>query len=204
MSEINILIIESNPVIKYGFNHFFETQQNINLIGIFSTQEDAKKVFMDSSIDVVLLTSPDTESLNFIRFIRNEFNTIKIIAFSDSKGVIYIQRFLKSGGNGVLLKTSSLDTIVETIEKVYKGKTIICEEIQQLMQQQKKMLNISLTIRELEMIRLITEGYTNREIANILCLGVETINSYRKDILLKLDVKNTASLVRFALTEKLL
>lgn len=90
-----------------------------------------------------------------------------------------------------------------SVEKVMENETFLCEEIDLLMR--KRTHNpVWLTPREKELLRHIVEGYTNPEIAEKMFLGVETINSYRKNLLIKMGARNTALLVRMALEQKLI
>ena len=95
------------------------------------------------------------------------------------------------------------EEILEGIRNVYAGERYFSEEANAVMNARKENRKLFLTLRETELLSLIVEGYTNKEIADKLFLGVETVNSYRKNLLLKLGVKNTAAMVKLAITENL-
>lgn len=94
------------------------------------------------------------------------------------------------------------EEIKMSVEMAANNASFLCEEIDLLMRKRSKN-PIWLTPREKELLKLIVDGFTNHEIAEKMFLGVETINSYRKNLLIKLGAKNTAILVRMALEEKL-
>ena len=110
---------------------------------------------------------------------------------------------LLNGASGYILKNAMPDEVLEGIESVLNGNTFLCHEVDLLM---KKRLNeqVYLTPRENQLLKLICEGFTNPEIAEQMFLGVETINSYRKNLLFKLNARNTAVLVKIAIEQKLI
>ena len=110
---------------------------------------------------------------------------------------------LDNGASGYILKNALPEEVVEGIETVLKGETFLCHEIDLLMKKKSDEL-IFLTPRETDLLKLICDGYTNPEIAEKLFLGIETINSYRKNLLFKLNARNTAVLVKIALEQKLI
>ena len=110
---------------------------------------------------------------------------------------------LENGASGYILKNCMPEEVVEGIETVLNGETFLCHEVDLLMRK-KTDLQIFLTPREAELLKLICDGYTNPEIAEKLFLGIETINSYRKNLLFKLNARNTAVLVKMALEQKLI
>ena len=110
---------------------------------------------------------------------------------------------LDNGAKGYLLKNSKPEEIIEGIETVNVGEQFLCHEIDLLMRKQTERL-IFLTPRETDLLRLIVKGYTNHEIATELFLGIETINSYRKNLLFKLGARNTAVLVKMAIEQMLI
>ena len=110
---------------------------------------------------------------------------------------------LDNGASGYLLKSSMPEEIVMGVESVMHGEQFLCHEIDILMKKESDS-HVFLTRRETEILRLIVEGNTNTEIAEKLFLGEETIKSYRKNLLFKLDARNTAVLVKIALEQKLI
>jgi DNA-binding NarL/FixJ family response regulator len=94
------------------------------------------------------------------------------------------------------------EEIIKGVETVLNGEIFLCHEVDILMKKQTDK-HIYLTRREVELLRLITEGFTYQEIADKLFLGSETVKSYRKNLLFKLNAKNTAQLVKMAIEEKL-
>jgi DNA-binding NarL/FixJ family response regulator len=114
---------------------------------------------------------------------------------------------IKAGATGYILKNTSKNELVEAIQQVYSGNTYYSSQIQQFTNlantTNEETLISKLTKREIEIIRLITKSMTNKEIANQLFLSELTVNTHRKNAMHKLEIKNTAGLVKFALDHHL-
>lgn len=108
---------------------------------------------------------------------------------------------MENGASGYILKNALAEEVIVGIEAVMEGETFLCDEIDVLMKKKPKQM-IWLTTREKELLRLIVDGYTNQEIADKLFLSIETIKTYRKNLILKLGAKNSMLLVKMAIEEK--
>jgi DNA-binding NarL/FixJ family response regulator len=116
--------------------------------------------------------------------------------------IAVITRALQGGALGYVLKNSTSDEIMEGVRTVASGGRFLCDEVETLLKKNAHK-QIILTGREQELLRLIVDGLSNEEIAESMNLGYETIKSYRKNLILKLGVHNTAQLVRMAIEQKL-
>ena len=166
---------------------------------------DCKALLKNTPADIILLdiNLPDINGMELCKYIKQHYPAIYIIALTGFKEYFYMQKMIHYGASGYLLKNALSEEITEGIRTVYGGTKYFSEEASSILKSRKEKGGIFLTVRETELLSLIIEGYTNREIADKLFLGVETINSYRKNLLLKLGVKNTAAMVKLAITEKL-
>ena len=118
----------------------------------------------------------------------------------------YISRMMDNGASGYVLKNADREELSEAIHKAYKGETWLSEEAERILKDYtsgRSKIPV-LTRREKEVLSLIAEGYTNPEIAKQLFVSTETIDSHRKNLLAKLNVRNTATLIKFAIENKLL
>ena len=104
---------------------------------------------------------------------------------------------IDNGAMGYVLKNASEDEIIEAITSVLAGNKYLCEETQQILNEKDNITAI-LTRRELEVLKYISDGYTNPEIADKLFISPSTVDSHRKNLILKLNAKNTASLIKTA------
>ncbi len=155
--------------------------------------------------DVLLLdiNLPDYSGIDLCKEIYQRWPKINIIALTSFGEYTIVRKMLENGAKGYLLKNAMPEEIIEGIKVVAGGDIFLCHEIDLFMKRDSHR-HIFLTPRETELLRLIVKGYTNPEIAAELFLGVETINSYRKNLLFKLNARNTAVLVKMAIEEKLI
>ena len=114
-----------------------------------------------------------------------------------------ISHLLGNGASGYILKNAMSEEIIEGIRVVASGKQFLSEGVQTLLHQERNNQRIDLTRRERELLVLVTQGYSSAEIADKMCLGYETIRSYRKNLHVKLNVHSTVELTKKALELKL-
>ncbi len=154
----------------------------------------------------VLLTDislPDGDIVDFCHEVLEDFPAVKIIVLTVHDEYSVIKRMLDIGVHGYLLKSSSSSELVDAIERVWKDEHYVSAEVSDILSKSAP-VEVSLTAVETKVLRLICDGFTNPQIAGKLCLGVETINWYRKRLLAKFNVNNSVSLVRRVLTEHII
>jgi len=110
-----------------------------------------------------------------------------------------ITRALDAGADGYVLKNSESEELIAGIQTVMSGKRFLCEEVNMILQNNESNA-VELTRRELELLRLIVEGYTLPQLADKMCLGYQTVRTYRQGLNIKLDAHNTAQLIQNAKT----
>jgi DNA-binding NarL/FixJ family response regulator len=155
--------------------------------------------------DVLLLDIklPDGNGVDFCAEIRKKYPALKILALTTHDEYSVVRRMMENGANGYILKNALSEEIISGIEAVMNGEVFLSEEVDHLIKKQKNQA-IWLTARERELLRLIVNGYTNQEMADELYLGVETIKTYRKNLILKLGAKNSMILVKMAIENQLI
>lgn len=200
---IKVYITEDHPIVVDGIVSLINATDDMRMVGSALSAHECIQNIGSLMPDVLLLdiNLPDKNGIDLCREILEQFPSIRIIALTGFKEYYYMQQMITSGARGYLLKNVMPDEIRDAIRAVYKGENYFCEEVKEKLPIARE--HLFLTPREQELLRLVVEGYTNKEIASKLFLGVETINSYRKNLLLKLGVKNTAAMVKLAITEKL-
>ncbi|MEO8759463.1 MAG: response regulator transcription factor, partial [Bacteroidia bacterium] len=157
--------------------------------------------------DILLMdiNLPQKSGLDLCKEVKLKYPAIHIIGLSTSDQPSVIRRMIDNGASGYLLKDASKNEIIEALHTVAKGKTYINFSVAQVLKNSMPTENLPiLTRREKEVLEHIANGLTNQEIADKLFLDVTTINSHRKNMLTKFDVKNTAALVKLALSNNLI
>jgi DNA-binding NarL/FixJ family response regulator len=201
----NILIVDDHPIVANSLANIISAS-NVGIVaGIVGTAKDCFEIIANKKINLVLLdiNLPDGSGVDICKSIVSKYPSIKVLAITSFKEYTIIRKILENGASGYILKNAMPEEILEGIESVLKGEIFLCHEVDVLMKR-KDDQKIFLTPRETELLKLVCDGYTNPEIAEKLFLGVETINSYRKNLLFKLNARNTAVLVKLAMEQKLI
>ena len=185
---IKVIIVDDHPIFINGLKQLIDSQPNISVIGTAENCKEFYSLVEISNPDIILLdiNLPDGNGIDLCNSIHEKTAEIGIIAVSSFSEYVYINKMLSNGANGYLLKNANPKEFIDAINDVYNGRKYISQEIQTILNAKEKQNKLHLTKRETELLILVAEGYTNAEIADKLFLGVETIKSYRKTLLLKL------------------
>lgn len=203
---IKVAITDDHPIVANGLKKILDDFENINVVAVYATGNEMLKEVGTSLPDVMLLDMnlPDLEGPDLARQLLKKFPTIKIVVLTSSDVTVQVKKMLQIGCQGYLLKDSDDKTIVEAIEAVYNGGQFLSPVIQQqlvndMFRNKNQKQNTLLTRREKEVLQLITEEFTNQEIADKLFISLHTVDNHRSSLLQKLDAKNTAGLVKKAI-----
>ena len=199
-----ILIVDDHPVLANGLKTLLEEYKMSSNADIAISGKDCNKKLEATEYDLILLdiNLPDTSGIDLCETIHKNYPSTKILALTSFSEFTCVNNMMTNGASGYVLKNAMPEEIIKGIETVMSGEIFLCHEVDILMKKETE-THVFLTRRETDLLRLITEGYTNQEISEKLFLGSETIKSYRKNLLFKLNAKNTAALVKMALEEKL-
>ena len=202
---IKVAIIDDHKMFVEGLERIINASGVAQIVGKAYTIAQSVYMLLERQADVLLLDIhlPDGSGIDYCAQVKAQYPDLKILALTSFGEYAVINRMLENGALGYVLKNAMSEEILEGIETVAAGEKFLCHEVNMLLKKQAGKAVI-LTGKERELLRLITEGYINTEIADKMFLGVETINSYRKNLLFKLNARNTAALVKMALEEKLI
>lgn len=194
---INVCIADNFPVVHFGMKAYFKDHPEISIVsnvGNFFMVPDALR---NKEIDVLIidLELEGLKSIYEIKSIIRNFPKTKVIVFSSLSEQIYAPNAIKAGCAGYVHKTSKLENLGITIVKVHQGQIILNEEIKRNLaliakQNKSERLYRKLSNREIEVLRFLSDGKKNNEIAKILALNEKTISTYKLRLLTKLNVTN--------------
>ncbi len=203
--KIDVYIVDDHAMLNEGLTEAINQSDTVHVSHAFTTLSDCRAKMVDRRPDVLLLdvSMPEGNSMDFCQWVLQEYPKVKILAVTIHDEYSIVQRMLDSGIHGYILKSSSIDELLNAIVTVWKGQTYISQEVKDIIQQGQQK-SVILTPVEKNILRLVCEGCTNPEIAIQLHLSTETINWYRKRLLAKFEVKNTVNLVSHVLKEKIL
>ena len=199
-----VAIIEDHKVVADGLESLINSSGEATVVGKAYSIAEAKKMLEKTEVEVLLLDIglPDGSGIDYCPQIKAQYPNIKILMLTSYSELSIIMRVLELGASGYILKNAMTEEILEGISVVAAGKRFLCDEVN-IMLKKRDAQSVKLSRREQELLRLIVAGLSNTEIADKMYLGYETIKSYRKNLLLKLDVHNTAQLVKISIEQKL-
>lgn len=206
---IKLLIADDHKVLLDGFKSLFENISDIDVVATVKNGAEVLETLKNTKVDVVLLdiNMPVLNGVEACKKIKKLYPEIKVVALSMYKEVSYVKRMKTYGASAYLLKDDSSEEIVKAIYKVNDGGEYFSMQLKDLLFNNvfsDDLGVVTLTKREKEVIQLISEGLSNKEIGEKLILSTHTIDSHRKNLLSKFDAKNKAELVKKAMEKGML
>jgi DNA-binding NarL/FixJ family response regulator len=202
--KISVAIVDDHKMIAEGLEKLINESNIARVIWKAYSIKSCLSMLECRQPDVLLLDIglPDGNGIDACAQIKKQYSGVNTMMLTSYGELAVITRALNEGASGYVLKNSMSEEIMEGVITVASGGRFLCEEVDLLLKND-RIQRITLTSRERELLKLIVEGCSNNEIAQKMCLGYETIKSYRKNLILKLNAHNTAVLVRMALEQKL-
>ncbi len=205
--EIKIAIADDHPMIIKGLQNILAAYPHISLNATYRDGIDLLEGLMHQPPDVLLLDIqlPGKTGDELAPIILKKHPEIRILTLTNFDSSLHASNMLKYGVHGYVLKSADEDVLIRAIETVYEGKIFLEEKMKEKLHRLdnrvvKAVSNKStLTPREKEILQLIVDGLSGPEIAEALFISIRTVNNCRAGIMLKLDVKNTAALIKKAL-----
>ena len=201
-------------IFRDGISSLVKYEKDMEIVGSAGTIQQFMNEVETTAPHVILMDISVGEDDGTIatKWIKEKNPTVKVLILSMHDESEFIRKVLEVGADGYVLKDSSSKEIMDAIRAVANGKTYYSQKISHTMIQQllsdnndkKDLKTIRLTPRELEILKLIVEEKSNQEIADKLYISIRTVNTHRRNILDKLQVKNTVGLVKYAIREGIL
>jgi DNA-binding NarL/FixJ family response regulator len=200
------MIVDDHQLIIDGMKALLLDEGEIQLVGEASNGKEALKLLELIEVDMVLLDidMPVMNGIEAAQIIRKQWPEIAIIILSMHAEQGLVKNLIEIGANGYLLKNSSREEVVKAIHQVSSGERYFSTEVTLSLLKtgaadHKKGTRIHLTDRESEILTLIAEGFTNKEIGDQLFISHRTVDTHRTNLMKKLEVNNLAGLISFAL-----
>lgn len=203
---IRLAIAEDHQSLIDGIKLLLEYEDNIEIVGTTNDGEALLKLVRLKQPNIVLIDirMPKMDGIEATRIIKKEFPHTKVLAFTMFDQTEAVKQMLEAGASGYILKNSSLVEVLNAINTVYKGKTYFDANIDT------NALNTDsisakkglLTKRQIEILELVAQGKTSREIAEQLFIGIHTVDTHRKNMIRILGLHGKGELMRYALEKK--
>ena len=209
-SAVSVVLVDDHAVVREGYRRLLERTEDISVIAEVATGEEAYRVVCEMQPDVTVMdiNLPGIGGIEVVRRIILRAPEAKILMFSMHEDTVFSSRALQAGARGYVTKSAAPEVLVEAVRLVAAGKLYISHEMAQELAVQ--MLPgrdnpiDALSAREFEVFRLLVAGHSLQEISRILCLSYKTVANYQSNMKHKLDVSNTAQVVRIALNHGLI
>jgi DNA-binding NarL/FixJ family response regulator len=189
-NTIRILIVDDHPVVRAGLTSMLGTKPGLQVIGSAATGEEALEMLKLHSLDVLILDlrMPNMNGIETLLAMKRLEKTARVIVLTSFETDEDIYRAVNAGAEGYLLKNTSRTEMVEAIRSVHAGNRYIPRDIASRLTE--RMMRSDLTSRELEILRMLAKGLTNKQIGRVLKISSNTVRNHVNSIIEKLDVSD--------------
>jgi two-component system, NarL family, response regulator NreC len=217
MPKIRIAIADDHDVVRSGLRVLLRTSADFSIVGEAADGEEAVRLAEKTRPDVMLMdiSMPNLDGIGATKIIKEKFPEVKVVILTVHEDEEYAYQILRAGASGYVLKNAGKRDIFKAIESAVSGERFFSPGISNIIvegfikrakeqppreQPPASSSDQPLTKRETEVLKYIALGYTNRQIADTLFLSFRTVNTHRANIMAKLDIHETAGLVRYAIS----
>ncbi len=215
--KTKVLIADDHEVVRDGLRNILVNSGSMMIIGEANDGNEAYSLYDKLRPDVVIMdiSMPNMNGIAATKKIKDRFPEARILILTMHDNQEYLNQVIRSGAHGFVLKNTDKDELLDAVKTVAEGDKFFSKDISKMMienyiraaqDNEKPSSNkeIPLTKREIEILKNIAEGHSNQEIANLLFISYNTVDTHRKNIMHKLSIKNTAGLVRYAIEKGLI
>ncbi|MGQ1908947.1 response regulator [Marinifilum sp. RC60d5] len=211
MKEYNLIIVDDHKMFRSGLQFLLSNVPNIKVIGEASNGLEFMEIAKNEHIDIALMdiNMPKMNGIEATKLAIEKYPDMKVIVLSMHGEEEYYDQMLDAGVKGFLLKNSDADELIAALEAIIAGKSYFSQELLVDILDQKRLQKlrtdvVKLSQRELEVLKLICDGYSNAEIAEQLFISHRTVDRHRANLLSKTGCKNSTSLVMYAVKNKII
>ena len=199
---IKLFIVDDHYMVIEGIHSLLQNEKDIEWMGHASNASSCLAFLQNQKPDVILMdiSLPDKSGIDLCKEVKDRFPGIHILGLSTFNQQSFIEKMMKSGASGYVLKNATQEELTEGIRTVTTGRLYLSFDAATALRQPAAENNVPLiTRREKEVLGLIADGLTNNEIAQQLFISVATVDTHRKNLLAKFECKNIASLIKLAM-----
>jgi DNA-binding NarL/FixJ family response regulator len=212
--KIRIVLADDHTILREGLRALLSVDPKFQIVGEAADGREAVRCVEKLGPDLILmdLSMPRMTGMDAIREIKKRYPVTKIIALTVHRSEEYLRTTLQAGADGYILKDATHDELMIAIQSVLDGKTYLSHNVSKIVIEgylkgkEGQMPNSTLGLlspREREVLKLIAEGYKNKEIAANLCISIKTVEKHRTNLMKKLDLHNAAALTAYAIEQDL-
>ncbi len=214
MATIRVLLVDDHVIVRDGLKTLIGPQHGMEVVGEAESGKQALRLCKEEAVDLIIMdiNMPEMNGIEATRKIREVYPEIKILALTMSDRDTHIRSMIQAGASGYILKNAGKKELKKATEALMEGRHYFSDHaaksvMTELVRKKGKVEKagpVRLTPRELEVLALIVNEHTNQEIADKLYISIRTVDAHRRNLLQKTGARNTAGLVRYALSHNLL
>jgi len=215
MRKIRVLVVDDHTLVRDGIRALLTPVADVEVVGEATNGREALEKVKRLVPDVVLmdLAMPLMGGLEATRKIRREFPGTKVLALTQYDDREYIVPVIEAGARGFVSKMAAFSELTSAIQALYRGDSFLSPTAAAALVEECQQKNTigegkdpyqHLTDREREVLKLVAEGYTAKEIADMLVISLRTVETYKTNLMKKLDIHNRTDLIRFAIRKRVI
>jgi DNA-binding NarL/FixJ family response regulator len=210
MKKLRILIADDHGLVRRGAREVLHSQPGWRVVGEAVNGREAveKAIELKPDVAVVDIGMPELNGVEAVRQIRQGVPNTRVLVLTMHESAHMLRRALDAGANGYLLKSDLTNTLTKAVKAVAEGKRFLAPKVSEIVlegflekkskHRQGGWAGTRITPREIEIVRLLAEGKTNKEVAALLAIAVRTVEAHPSKIMLKLDLHSLAELIHYA------
>ncbi|MBI9055240.1 MAG: response regulator transcription factor [Bacteroidales bacterium] len=215
MKKIRIVLVDDHQMFRDGVKSVLSDEENMEVVGEVGNGNDLFELLKSNTPDLIItdISMPEISGIEVTKYVSENYPDIKILILSMHTNEEFITKALSSGANGYLPKDTSMNELLDAINTIYKGDnyfnknisdTILKSIIDKSKNNQNNSKNEKLTKREKEVVQLVVDGLTNKEIADKLFISIRTVDSHKNNVMQKLNLKSSVELVKYILKNNII
>jgi DNA-binding NarL/FixJ family response regulator len=196
LRPIQVILVDSQVVIGEAITKLLADKEDTDFVGCFTDADQLRLVLSTTEIDVVLLDTslPAQNSIELCKWIKHHYPQTKILFFSMQLDELVIGRAIKAGCDGYITKEADFDEIIDSIKRVVEGETVYSKSVENILLKKTKYKKNNeiptLTEREIEVLKLLADGFSSKEIADKIFVTNKTVDFHRSNLIVKFDARN--------------
>lgn len=206
MSDIRLLLVDDHHIVLDGIKALLDEVEGFDCIATADNGQKALDMLNVFDVDVVLMDidMPIMNGMEATKRIKKEYPKVRVISLTQHSERGMVQKLLDCGSDGYLLKNIAQDELTTAIRRVYNGENVFSSEVTmrlegKAVEKNASGIDVELTEREIEILSLISEGLSSKQVGEKLFISPRTVDTHRTNLMNKLDIHNIAGLIRFAL-----
>lgn len=206
---IRVVLIDDHTLLREGIRALLALSREIKVVGEAGDGQAGIDLVAQTQPDVALMdiAMPELDGLEATRRIKDRFKKVKVLILTQHENREYVFPILKAGADGYVLKKAAGTELVSAIKAVHEGGTFLYPSVAKAVVEDylrpdgtmNERRHSKLTDREIEVLKLVAEGKSNQDIADVLCLSVKTVTGHRTNVMEKLDIHSRTELVKYAI-----